>query len=96
MKSEQQFASFVLGAVLMLALGSFMGAVNSPASPEQRYDAEIGSGGLQITDHASNTLYIYHEDRENQEVMKLVASADLTQAGKSKFSLTTPKKPKEK
>ena len=96
MKSKQQFASFVLGAVSMLALGCFMGSVNSAAGPEQRYDAEIGSGGLQITDHASNTLYIYHEDRENQEIMKLVASADLTQAGKSEFSVTTPEKPKEK
>ena len=96
MKSNQQFASFVLGAVLMLALGCFIGAVNSPASPEQRYDAEIRSGGLQITDHVSNTLYIYHEDRENQEVMKLVASADLNQAGKSEFTLTTPEKLKEK
>ena len=83
MNQRQHTTSFLFGAAFMLAIGFFMGAGNSTSTnTDNRYDASIGLAGLQITDHSTNTLYVYQVDRENEGVTKLKWSVDLTKAGR--------------
>ena len=79
--------SFMLGATATLALGCFMGARSASSQPEQRYDAFTIGAAMLVTDHQTNTLYMYDRDSD-AKTFNLSETVDLSNVGKKSFTYT--------
>lgn len=75
----------------MVALSTLLARTEPAAQEFGRYTAtpNIVNGGVYVTDHATNTMYLY------SNTMDLQASIDLSQAGNPKLEYVTPTPPKK-
>ena len=86
MKRQNLLYGLLLGIASTVALGCLMASKTATLDAEHRYDAYMWPGpAIYVTDHESNTLYLYTLNGEDYE---LSMSADLTTAGNKKLGIT--------